>query len=176
MIGSGFAGMSVASFLAKDGWQVTVLEKHAQPGGRARRLQSAGFTFDMGPSWYWMPDVFERYFNQFGKSTSDYYQLERLDPSYRVYWPDDYWDIPADYNSLKKLFERFEPGSGKELDKVMNEAAYKYKTGIQNLVFKPGQSWKEFIDPDLLKGIFKLDVFTSVKKHFVKHFKNPNIR
>ncbi|CAN5799115.1 phytoene desaturase family protein [soil metagenome] len=176
VIGSGFAGMSVASFLAKEGWQVTVLEKHDQPGGRARRIQASGFTFDMGPSWYWMPDVFERYFNQFGKTVADYYQLERLDPSYRVYWPEDHWDIPADYEALKNLFEQVEPGSGKELDKVMEEAAYKYKTGIQNLVFKPGQSWGEFLDADLIKGVFKLDVFTSVKKHFGRHFKHPKIR
>ncbi|MES2647718.1 MAG: phytoene desaturase family protein [Bacteroidota bacterium] len=176
VIGSGFAGISVASFLAKEGWNVTVLEKHDQPGGRARRLQVQGFTFDMGPSWYWMPDVFERYFEQFGKSTTDYYELERLDPSYRVYWPDDHWDIPANYNALKNLFEKFEPGAGKALDKVMAEAEYKYRTGIQNLVFKPGQSWAEFLDAGLIKGIFKLDVFTSVKKHFSSHFKHHKIR
>ena len=131
VIGSGFAGMSLASFLAKNGWQVTVLEKHDQPGGRARQLKASGFTFDMGPSWYWMPDVFERYFNQFGKHAADYYQLERLDPSYRIYWPDDYWDVPAIYVSLNILFELFEPGAAKSLDKVMAEAAYKYKSGLQ---------------------------------------------
>lgn len=176
VIGSGFSGISVASFLAKAGWKVTVLEKHDQPGGRARRLQSTGFTFDMGPSWYWMPDVFERYFNQFEKKVTDYYQLQRLNPSYRVYWPDEHWDIPADYEALKKHFELIEPGAGKALDKVMAEAAFKYKTGIQKLVFKPGQNWTEFIDIDLIKGIFKLDVFTSVKSHFLRYFKNPKIR
>lgn len=176
VIGSGFAGMSLASFLAKNGWQVTVLEKHDQPGGRARQLKASGFTFDMGPSWYWMPDVFERYFNQFGKHAADYYQLERLDPSYRIYWPDDYWDVPANYESLKRLFEQYEPGAAKSLDKVMAEAAYKYKTGVQKLVFKPGESWTEFIDADLIRGVFKLDVFTSVKKHFSRHFKHPKIR
>ena len=86
--------------MAKAGWQVEVLEKHAMPGGRARKLEVDGFTFDMGPSWYWMPDVFERYFNQFGKKVSDYYKLQRLDPSYRVYWPDGHMDIPADYEAL----------------------------------------------------------------------------
>jgi phytoene desaturase len=101
VIGSGFAGMSAASFLAKQGWDVTVTEKHDQPGGRARRLLAGEFTFDMGPSWYWMPDVFERYFSCFGKKVSDYYTLHRLDPSYRVYWPADHWDIPANYDSLK---------------------------------------------------------------------------
>jgi phytoene desaturase len=168
--------MAAASFLAKDGWNVTVLEKHNQPGGRARKMEVEGFTFDMGPSWYWMPDVFERYFNQFGKKVSDYYQLKRLDPSYRVYYKDTMLDIPADFTSLKDLFESIEPGSGIQLEKFMDEAAYKYKVGIEKLVFKPGQSLTEFIDADLLTGIFKLDVFTSISNHVKKHFKNPLLR
>jgi phytoene desaturase len=176
VIGSGFSGLSAATFLAKAGWDVTVLEKHDQPGGRARVLEANGFTFDMGPSWYWMPDIFERYFAQFGKKVSDYYLLDRLDPSYRVYWPDDAWDIPANYTQYKQLLEKIEPGAGKALDKVMHEAAYKYEVGIHKLVFKPGQSWMEFLDADLVKGVFRLDVFTSIKKHFGKHFQNPKIR
>jgi phytoene desaturase len=86
IIGAGFAGLSAAAFMARGGWQVTVVEKNHTAGGRAQQLVSDGFTFDMGPSWYWMPDVFERFFNQFGKSVSDYYSLARLNPSYRVYW------------------------------------------------------------------------------------------
>jgi phytoene desaturase len=103
-------GLSAACFMAKAGWTVTVLEKLEQPGGRARLLRAAGFSFDMGPSWYWMPDVFERFFQQFGKRVSDYYDLLRLDPSYRIYWQDDATDIPADYNDLKAVFEKLEPG------------------------------------------------------------------
>jgi len=176
VIGSGFAGMSAACFMAKAGWEVIVVEKNEMPGGRARLLKAAGFTFDMGPSWYWMPDVFEHFFNSFGKKVSDYYQLQRLDPSYRVYWPDGIMDIPADYASLKKLFENIEPGSGNALDKFMSEAAYKYDVGINKLVFKPGQSLAEFADWDLVKGVFKLDVFTSMKKHISKYFRHPQLQ
>jgi len=176
VIGSGFAGLSAASFMAKAGWDVTVLEKHDMPGGRARKLTAEGFTFDMGPSWYWMPDVFERYFNCFGKKVSDYYTIERLDPSYRVYWPDTPMDIPADYESLRALFEATEKGSAAKLDAFLKEAAYKYDVGIHKLVHKPGQSVTEFIDWDLVKGVFKLDVFTSMKKHISKYFKNPKLQ
>ena len=176
IIGSGFAGLSAACFMAKAGWDVTVLEKQATPGGRARQLKEAGFIFDMGPSWYWMPDVFERFFKSFGKKVSDYYQLDRLDPSYRVYWNDKPMDIPADYNELKKLFENIEPGSGNKLNSFMQEAVYKYEVGINKLVHKPGQSYTEFLDWDLVKGVFKLDVFTSMKKHISKHFKNPRLQ
>lgn len=176
IIGSGFAGLSAASFMAKAGWKVTVLEKHTTPGGRARQFSEVGFTFDMGPSWYWMPDVFERYFNQFGKKVSDYYHLKRLDPSYRVYWPDGPVDIPADYEALRRLFDEIEPGSAVQLDKFLKEAAYKYEVGIQKLVYKPGQSLTEFLDWELITGVFRLDVFNSIKSHVAKHFSNPKLK
>lgn len=174
--GAGFAGLSAASFLAKMGWDVTVLEKHDQPGGRARHFKADGFTFDMGPSWYWMPDVFDRYFACFGKKTTDFYKLIRLDPSYTIFWDKGEMDVPADYNALKSLFETLEPGAGLQLDAFMNEAAYKYRVGINKLVFKPGQSLLEFLDAELIAGLFKLDVFNDIKAHIGKYFKHPRIR
>jgi phytoene desaturase len=176
IIGAGFAGLSAASFMAKAGYKVTVLEKHGIPGGRARQYQAQGFTFDMGPSWYWMPDVFERFFAQFGKKVSDYYQLKRLDPSYSVYWQDGKMDVPANYETLKALFNNIEPGSGEALDKFLAEAEYKYEVGINKLVHKPGRKLSEFIDWDLMTGVFKLDVFNSMKDHVAKHFKHPQLR
>jgi phytoene desaturase len=176
IIGAGFAGLSAAAFMAKAGWKVTVIEKNLTAGGRARQLVSNGFTFDMGPSWYWMPDVFERFFAQFDKDVSDYYTLKRLDPSYRVYWPEGYTDIPADYKQLRALFEKIEPGSGKKLDAYLKEAEVKYEIGIGDLVYKPGQSLSEFLDWNLVKNVFKLDVFTSIKTHVAKHFKEPRLR
>jgi phytoene desaturase len=175
VIGSGFAGMSAATFMARAGWEVCVLEKQSTPGGRARQFSENGFTFDMGPSWYWMPDVFERYFKSFGKEVSDYYQLKRLDPSYRVYYPDGPVDIPANYSSLRDLFESLEVGSASRLDHFLKEAAYKYEVGMHNLVLKPGRSAAEFLDAGLARGIFKLDVFTSMKKHVRKYFHHPKL-
>jgi phytoene desaturase len=139
-------------------------------------MVAEGFTFDMGPSWYWMPDVFDRFFASFGKKVSDYYELIRLDPSYRIYWQDGPMDIPASYEALGRLFESLEPGSSAQLDHFMAEAAYKYRVGINKLVFKPGQSLSEFLDLDLVQGIFRLDVFNSIKSHVNKHFRNPKIR
>jgi len=176
VIGSGFAGLSAATFLAKYGWQVDVIEKHDQAGGRCRHFKTEGFTFDMGPSWYWMPDVFERYFAQFNKKVADYYKLLRLDPSYRIYWDKDHMDVPADYQALKNLFESLEPGAGAQLDAFMQEAEYKYRVGINKLVFKPGQSLLEFLDFELVLGLFKLDVFRDIKAHIAKYFKHPKIR
>ena len=162
--------------MAQAGWQVTLLEKHATPGGRARQLVEDGFTFDMGPSWYWMPDVFERYFGQFSKKVSDYYTLSRLDPSYRVYTPQAPVDIPADYGRLEELFESLEPGSPDKLQEFIREAAYKYRVGVGKLVFKPGLSLREFLDMEVIRGTLRLDVFTSVKKHVHKYFSHPLLR
>jgi len=176
IVGAGFAGLSAAAFMAKGGWKVTVIDKGEMAGGRARQLKEGGFTFDMGPSWYWMPDVFERFFEQFGKKVTDYYSLERLDPSYRVYWEEDSMDVPADYPAFKALFESVEKGSGAELDKYLGEAAHKYRIGMQQLVYKPGRSLTEFFDWQVISNVFRLDVFTSIKKHVAKHFQNPKLR
>ena len=176
IVGSGFAGLSAASFMAKAGWDVAVVEKNAGPGGRACQLKGEGFTFDMGPSWYWMPDVFENYFSKFDKKVSDFYSLQRLDPSYRVYWKDSYIDVPADYDAFKKMVDAMEPGASGQLEKYLEEAAFKYEVGINKLVHKPGRSFTEFIDRDIFKGVFRLDVFTSIKKHIQKYFKDQRLR
>jgi len=176
VIGAGFAGLSAASFLAKKGWEVTIVEKNEMPGGRARKFEAEGFTFDMGPSWYWMPDVFEKYFGSFGKKVSDFYQLQRLDPSYRVYFEKATWDLPANYEALKNLFESIEPGAANALDLFLAEAKYKYEVGVCKLVYQPSLSITEFIDYELFKGVFKLDVFQSMKTHIARYFKHPYIQ
>ncbi|MGK7389731.1 MAG: phytoene desaturase family protein [Candidatus Cyclobacteriaceae bacterium M2_1C_046] len=175
VIGAGFAGLSVSACLAAKGYDVTVIEKHDQPGGRARQFTEKGFVFDMGPSWYWMPDVFEHFFQRFGKSTSDYYKLVRLDPSYRIFFEDGVMDVPANLDDLRALFEEKQPGSTKHLNKFIEEAAYKYELGMNRLVYKPGQSLKELFDTDIIKGIFKLHVFTSVSKYIRRYFKHPHL-
>ncbi len=176
IIGSGFAGLSSACFLAKAGYEVTVLEKNATAGGRCRVWEKDGFKFDMGPSWYWMPDVFEKFFAQFGKKVSDYYNLERLNPSYRVYFEKDYWDIPASVEKLGELLESKENGAAQQLKNFLAEGEYKYEVGINELVYKPGRSWTEFIDAKLAAGVFKLDVFKSMQSHVKTHFKHPEIQ
>ncbi|MCU0441400.1 MAG: phytoene desaturase family protein [Bacteroidia bacterium] len=173
IIGSGVSGLSAACYLAQAGYAVTVLEKNDQTGGRARQFEADGFVFDMGPSWYWMPDVFEKFYNDFGHTTSDFYELKRLDPSYQVYWKEKTGiDIPADMGALENLFEQYEPGSAPKLRQFLKEAAYKYTVGMNDLVYKPSLSLLEFADLRLLNGMLKMDVLTSMKKHirqFVSH-------
>jgi len=176
VIGSGFAGISAASFLAKEGFEVTVFEKNATPGGRARQFKANGFTFDMGPSWYWMPDVFEKYFAQFGKKPSDYYNLERLSPSYRIiYGKDDVLDIPAGVDALCAMFDQLEPGSSQHLRRFLEEGKFKYDIGINELVYKPGISVGELMSVDLMKGALKLHVFQSISTYIKKFFKEKRL-
>lgn len=175
IIGSGFAGLSAAAYMAKEGHQVIVIEKNEQAGGRARSFESAGFTFDMGPSWYWMPDIFESFFKDFGKQPNDFYQLIRLDPSYQVLWEDLQLPLPANFTELKAVFESLENGAGNQLELFLKEAAYKYEVGIHKFVEKPGLSITEFFTLDVAKSVFKIDLFTSIHTHVRKYFSNPKL-
>ena len=152
IIGSGFSSLSAACYLAKSGNEVEIFEKNDAPGGRARQLKKNGFVFDIGPSWYWMPDVFEKFFNDFGKSVSDYYQLERLDPGYKVYFgKDDFINIGDNLDKIYDVFEGVERGSSEKLKKFIRKAAENYKIAIKDLVYRPGLSPLELITPVTLK-------------------------
>jgi len=176
VIGSGFAGLSAATHLAANSCLVTLLEKNGSPGGRARKFEHQGFVFDMGPSWYWMPDVFDRYFEHFGKKTSDYYNLIRLDPSYAVvYGENDILNIPANMEEFKAMFEGLEPGAGKRLEEFLAQAKYKYEVGIHDLVTKPSRSIFEFTAPELLLDMMRMDIFQSMSKHVRKYFSHEKI-
>lgn len=176
VIGAGFAGLSTATCLAHLGMDVTLIEKNEMTGGRARVFRKDGFTFDMGPSWYWMPDVFERYFSLFGKKPSDYYELERLSPSYRIYFgKNDSMDVPSDSDELEALFEKHEKGSGKKLKKFLNDAAYKYDVGINDLVYKPGLSLREFMDKRVIGGLFRMHLLKSFSAYIRQYFSHPRL-
>ena len=176
ILGAGISGLSSASFLAKAGYDVTILEKNSSIGGRARQFEVDGFVFDMGPSWYWMPDVFERFYNQFGHTTSDFYDLIRLDPSYQVFWEDKtHTNIPANTEELYAWFEKMEPGSAEKLKSFLKDAEYKYSVGMQDLVFKPGLKLTEFADMRVIKGLFKMHLVTSFSKYIRRYFKNEKI-
>ncbi|MBP6575148.1 MAG: phytoene desaturase [Flavobacteriales bacterium] len=177
VIGAGFAGISAAASLAKEGYDVTVLEKNEQAGGRARVLREQGFTFDMGPSWYWMPDVFEAWFARFDQHPSDHYNLVRLDPSYQVVYSElDHWKVPADRNELRAFFEAKEVGAGQALDSFLEEARVKYELGMRELVHRPSLSWLEFVHPKLIGGLFRSAVFRSMRSHVARYFTDERLR
>jgi len=177
IIGGGFGGLSAAAILAREGARVTLLEKNETLGGRARVWEEDGFRFDMGPSWYWMPDVFERFFRIFGESASDHYRLTRLDPSYRVWFgPGESLDLPAGVDALTTLFESMESGAGERLTAFLDDAEYKYSRGMGDFVHKPGLSVLEFADPRLLWALIRLQMLQSFRAHVRRHFSHPRLR
>ncbi|KAF2518462.1 phytoene desaturase [Flavobacterium salilacus subsp. salilacus] len=174
IIGSGFSSLSAACYLAKAGHNVTIYEKNMTIGGRARQLKKDGFTFDMGPTWYWMPDVFERFFADFGKKPHDYYNIKKLSPAYRVYFgQNDYVDIANNPNNIINTFEAIEPGSGKALQDFLNEAKSNYNIAIKDLVYRPGESPLELVTP---KTMMKLgQFFSNISRDVRKKFKSKKL-
>lgn len=173
IIGSGFASLSASCYLAKQGYDVSIYEKNKTVGGRARQFVRDGFTFDMGPSWYWMPDIFERFFNDFGKKTSDYFQLDKLDPAYKIFFSDDIITIGDSMDKICGEFERIEKGSAGPLRKFIKKAQDNYKIAIHKIVLRPGLSPLELISRDT---IVRLDqFFKSISKEVRKRFKNPKL-
>jgi phytoene desaturase len=177
VIGAGFAGLSAAAYLAAEGHEVALYEKNATPGGRARQKATAqGYLFDMGPSWYWMPDVFDRFFADFGHSTADYYRLTLLDPAFEVvFGPGDVMTIPNTYAGLRDLFESIEAGSAARLDKFMLEARFKYDTAMDELIYLPGLSMVELVRPALMKSFFSLQLLSSLRRHVRQYFTDPRL-
>jgi len=174
IIGSGFSALSAACYLAKAGYHVEVLEKNALIGGRARQLKKEGFTFDMGPTWYWMPDVFEKFFSDFGKKPSDYYQLEKLDPAYKVYFEDSSAiTIPGSLKEIYELFEREEAGSSKHLKSFLKSAKFNYDVSINDLVYKPGVSPLELVTPTTMSKMTQF--FSTIRTQVRKNIKSPKL-
>src|SRR5664279_224246 len=177
VIGAGFSGLSAAAYLSAAGHRVQVYEKNATAGGRARQLKTNnGYTFDMGPSWYWMPDIFESFFNDFGYSVSDFYDLKLLDPSFDIIFDhQELMSIPENYPALRVLFDSIEPGSSLQLDKFMEEAEHKYDLGMRSFSFMPGLSLAEFADIRLIHRALRLNLFSSFSSHVRKYFTHPKL-
>ena len=177
VIGAGISGLSASAILAQKGLKVTLLEKNDAVGGRASTWKKDGFSFDMGPSFYWMPDVFDRFFARFSTKASDHYELKRLDPSYKVvFGKNDSWLLPAGREAVAELFEKEEPGAGQALHHFLDEARVKYAMGMQDIVYTPSLSWTEYLRPELLSGLMKTTVLSSLRKHVRKHFTSERIR
>jgi len=176
VIGAGFAGLAAAITLASQGYDVTVAEKHATAGGRARSFTEQGFTFDMGPSWYWMPEVAETFFKRHGRCISDYLSLIRLDPSYQmIFRQDESVVLPAAFTDICSLFESLEKGAGRKLEAFMREAQYKYRTAMKTYVNRAGLHIKELCSLEVLQSFLKMDMLQSFRTHVGRYFKDERL-
>ena len=173
IIGSGFSALSAACYLAKDGFNVSVFEKNDTVGGRCRQFKKDGFTFDMGPSWYWMPDIFDKFFNDFDKKTSDFYQLDKLSPAYKIFFNDEVITIGDTMEKICEEFERIEKGSSIPLKKFINKAADNYNIAINKIVLKPGVSPLELVTKDTVTRLDQF--FKTISSDVRRQFKNPKL-
>jgi phytoene desaturase len=177
VIGGGVGGVATAALLAKDGHEVHLFEKNHTLGGRANVIKSKGFTFDIGPSWYLMPDVFERFFAEFGTSSSKLLKLKEIDPQYRIFFSDKtHMDIPRDAKKTRALFESIEKGAGKQFDKFLAESKFKYELSMKTVLYKNADNIWDFFSPELLKHGRELHVFQSMESYVNSFFKNEKLR
>lgn len=177
VIGGGVAGLAAACSLRRTGHEVTLLEKNSTLGGRARVWEKDGYRFDMGPSWYWMRDVFDDFFSLFGRSSEEFYELKKLDPGFRmIFSGGDTVDIPGEFEGVVSLFESLESGAGGRLRQFMQEAYLKYDLGVKTLAFQPGLSLREFLDPRLLKNLHRLHLLTRFDRYVGSFFKDIRLR
>ncbi|WP_435359360.1 phytoene desaturase family protein [Haloarchaeobius sp. DFWS5] len=177
VVGSGFGGLSTACYLADAGASVTVVEKNEQLGGRASVLERDGFRFDMGPSWYLMPDVFERFFGAFDRTPTDYYGLEQLDPHYRIFFKDgDEVDITPDIDRTKRVFESYETGAGDALEDYLDKSEVNYEVGMEHFVYEDRASFRDFMDIDVARQARGLSLLGSMQDHVEKYFDHPKLQ
>ena len=177
VVGSGFSGLSAASYAARSGNEVHVYEQHDQPGGRARQFRTANdYVFDMGPSWYWMPDIIDDFFADFGAKTTDFFELKSLDPQFEILFEDAKISVPRSFEELKQLFESLEKGSGQKLEKFMRAARYKYEVGMKDFVNKPGHTWMEFMSPKIAGSALRLNLLSDFRTYVSRYFSHPKLR
>jgi len=196
VVGGGFGGLSTACYLADAGADVTVVEKNEQLGGRASTLERDGFRFDMGPSWYLMPDVFETFFGHFDRTPSDYYEVERLDPHYRIFFKGDpdpadeagatsdlhsfegreRVDLSPDLEANRRLFEEIESGGGDALDRYLDQSERNYEVGMRHFVYEDRSRLRDFADWDVVKNARGLTLLGSMQDHVEKYFDDPRLQ
>jgi phytoene desaturase len=177
VIGAGLSGLSSAALLAKRGFAVTVIDKHSTPGGVARSFTDKDYSFDMGPSWYLMPEVFERFFSEFKKRPSDFFDLITLDPSYKVFFgPRDSVVLRKDHAYIVQLFETLEAGAGERIIAYLDDARYKYETAMAEFLYLDYQSIFDFFNKKKMIGGVKLNLFQSLDKHIRRSFTQKKIQ
>ncbi|WP_440763910.1 phytoene desaturase family protein [Natronorubrum sp. DTA7] len=177
VIGAGVGGLSTACYLADRGADVHVIEKNEQLGGRASRLEEDGFRFDMGPSWYLMPDVFERFFAEFDRTPSDYYELTHLDPHYRLFFKDgDQVDVTPDLERTKAVFEEYEAGAGDALERYLDKSRENYEVGMEHFVYEDRTRLRDYVDLDVARQARGLSLLGSMQGHVENYFDHPKLQ
>lgn len=178
VVGGGIGGLAAAILLGRAGHRVTLFEKHDTLGGRARVFTEDGFRFDMGPSWYLMPDVFEHFFALVGRRVEDYLTLHPLAPSYRIHLPDD--PLPVDlYSDVARdgvTLSRFEPGAPEKLRRYIDRIGHEYALSMRSFVYRNANSPLDFLTWSTVRDGRHLPLLRSMHRHLSEHFEHPTVR
>ncbi|NTV31215.1 phytoene desaturase [candidate division WWE3 bacterium] len=177
IVGAGFGGLSAAASLSRDGFDVTVIEKNDQVGGRAGILKIDGYSFDMGPSWYLMPEVFEHFFSRFNKKPTDFYKLVKLDPSYRAFFgDDDSIDVSPDIGKNLEIFKKYEKDGDIKLKKYLADAEYKYNVALNTFLYRDYRYLSDLFDKRLILEGTKLRLFENLDRFTKRFIENEKLR
>ena len=177
VVGGGFGGLSAACFLADKGFDVELIEKNHDVGGRASVLEEDGYRFDMGPSWYLMPDIFDRFFEKFDREAEDFYELNRLDPNYRIFFKDgDMMDVPADPEKAGKIFEEYEDGAAEAFRNYLDKSEETYNIGMNEFVLKDRNNFRDYLSLDVLRNARGISLIKKMQDHVEEYFDNPKLQ
>jgi len=177
IVGAGFGGLSLAALLSNAGKDVLLIEKNSEQGGRARYYREKGYTFDMGPSWYIMPDVYEKYFNDLGLDISDCYDLVRIDPSYKIFFKDgEKIFVSSNLEENFKLFDTFEENGGKKLQKYLERAEKDYKIAVEQLLMRDYDQLRNLIDGRMIRESITLPLFGNIEDYISNIFFSDKLK
>ena len=195
VVGGGIGGLATAALLAAEGASVTVLERNERLGGSAGLIERDGFRFDTGPTWYLMPEVFERFFGRFDREPADYYELTHLDPHYRIHWREnvgprpidppravdvdptgDTVDVPPEPEAARAIFEAYERGGGASFDRYLETAAESYEIGMERFVYEDRSRFRDYLDLDVVRSARGLTFLGSMQSHVEDYFDHPKLQ
>jgi phytoene desaturase len=179
IIGAGVGGLATACILAQSGYDVSIYEKNNQPGGRAGIFKANGFTFDTGPSWYLMPEIFEHFFELLGEDVNKLLKPQRLSPSYKVFFKDSLLGtttITGDPALDRKTLNAIEPGAAAKLDTYLAKAEEQYVIATKQFLYKNYDSLTDFLTPQMLTQGLKMNVFSSMDSYVSRYFTTAELR
>ncbi len=177
VIGAGIGGISAAARLARAGYNVTLLEKNAAPGGRVALLEREGYRFDVGPTLFLMPETFAATYADLGERMADHLTLRRVNPNYRVHFHDgSYLDVTPDMARMREQMEAMEPGSFQELLRFLDEGYRHYYTSLEKFVGRNFYNWGEFLNPAHLPLLFTLKPLQKHASVVAQHFSDPRLQ
>ena len=180
IIGAGLGGLSAGALLAKRGYQVSILEKNEKVGGRANIFTAEGFTFDMGPSWYLMPDIFEHFYKLMDEDINEHLNLVKLSPSYRVFFPGDkdypVLDIHSDLEKDLPTLEKLEPGVTPKIKKYLQLSGEQYEIAKRGFMYRNYNSVLDFLSWDIMKEGRRMNPLQTMEKYLNKWFKDDRLK